>query len=965
VQDTSDDPCNQESMEIVMKSENRERVLQLISTSLDNILYAAQKWDFRFDDIIHAPRKHYPCFHENIRALLKRWNNMNEDLSFPVEDENEDEEEDEEEEKELVKNGPPTQQASSSPPAMPSQPPSATSGSAEQMDVVGKEEPSTTPPAMPSKLASKTSGSAETVDVGEEVNQSSTTLASLSLASKASVSAEPASKASISAEAASKASVSAEPALKTSGSAESVDVDDVDEDEDENEDEDDDDDDDEAIVSKTDAMRETLMNTKASLQQKASEANISAEKMVVEEEGNQQYSKPPASTVLLPAVSSVTSVADIFSKSDYDQVKIAADNLFLQFSEYTDYQALVFCLYAQALRSHFMTREFFKSRDIYSQLNAVTSYRDHKDLFLKFADRKNSSDDVFQTLWTKKFDAWRSMENVLQHMLGDDSSITFVRNLSLPKRLPKVNMDADMLALFSESFQEGVLEALQRKSSSSSSSSAEESSSISKRDLSVIVVDFTAIDSSYNKAVGIDFPNRMQVFLEGKLYAYQTVGAIYKMINSKSGDQYSLRILSRSRCGYEYELMRISSGMSEKESINVSYIEEWDPDNPNNVNMESRKSKAESFFPVEYTVRLDPKAKKADSWTYVIEGVILSLNEGQKEGLTIADPKLQNSLSLLEPVFSCSAYVLRTREIRILSSNQEWLSDEIMTPACKTFLENGQELGIFPKDNLVVISPPSVLWDAVLKHLIEDPDGRMDKKKPALCKMDFTIEELQEGYAHSKELWEYKNIYSLPDTWFLSIINYPDNTHWMLVGMHVNKRTYFIYDPLANKGQRESVARAVKVYIDLELESFVHWAEVNKQPHNFLSTSTWMSLYCKGPTQLDNINCGVLVLIAFFRVVKFLPRNVEGENRIFSEWHCSILSAAFQKYRKELLHLLTNVREVEDPNPAAAAAAGIRSSTRGKQDEVPRPRPGCSHAGFFYFKDVLLPWLETQNNTRY
>ena len=110
----------------------------------------------------------------------------------------------------------------------------------------------------------------------------------------------------------------------------------------------------------------------------------------------------------------------------------------------------------------------------------------------------------------------------------------------------------------------------------------------------------------------------------------------------------------------------------------------------------------------------------------------------------------------------------------------------------------------------------------------------------------------------------------------------------------------------------------------------------------------------------------MLVRIAFFRVVKFLPRNVEGFNRIFSEWHCSILSAAFQKYRKELLHLLTNVREVEDPNPAAAAAAaGIRSSTRGKQDEVPRPRPGCSHAGFFYFKDVLLPLLETQNNTRY
>jgi hypothetical protein len=167
----------------------------------------------------------------------------------------------------------------------------------------------------------------------------------------------------------------------------------------------------------------------------------------------------------------------------------------------------------------------------------------------------------------------------------------------------------------------------------------------------------------------------------------------------------------------------------------------------------------------------------------------------------------------------------------------------------------------------------------------------------------------------------------------------------MLVGMHVNKRIYFIYDPLADKGQRESVARAVKVYIDLEFASFVHWAEVNQQPHNFI-LSWLLPYYSKGPIQQDKINCGVLVLIAFFRVVTFLGenRNVVGTNRMLSAWFCSILPAAFQKYRKELLHLLTNVREVEDPN---APAAGIRSSSRGKQDELPRPRPGRSHAGFF------------------
>jgi hypothetical protein len=88
-----------------------------------------------------------------------------------------------------------------------------------------------------------------------------------------------------------KLSVSAEPAVKTSGSAQMVDVDDVDEDEDVNEDEDNDVHENEAIVSNTNAMWNTLMNTleytyeqldqpsskpPASLSQPASKATVSA-----------------------------------------------------------------------------------------------------------------------------------------------------------------------------------------------------------------------------------------------------------------------------------------------------------------------------------------------------------------------------------------------------------------------------------------------------------------------------------------------------------------------------------------------------------------------------------------------------------------------------------------------------------------------------------------------------------------
>ena len=182
----------------------------------------------------------------------------------------------------------------------------------------------------------------------------------------------------------------------------------------------------------------------------------------------------------------------------------------------------------------------------------------------------------------------------------------------------------------------------------------------------------------------------------------------------------------------------------------------------------------------------------------------------------------------------------------------------------------------------------------------------------------------------------------------------------MLVGMHANKGVYFIYDPLADKGQRESVARAVKVYIGLEFESFTIRAENQTK-----APDQWGQIPCSGQNQPDNINCGVLVLIAFFRVVNLLANNQTYD--ICVNWYCSITTVAFQKYRKELLHLLTDVREVDDPNAAAASnSSSSRSNSRRKEkDDVPKPGPGRSFAGFLYFKEVLLPWLEMKDNTRY
>jgi len=163
---------------------------------------------------------------------------------------------------------------------------------------------------------------------------------------------------------------------------------------------------------------------------------------------------------------------------------------------------------------------------------------------------------------------------------------------------------------------------------------------------------------------------------------------------------------------------------------------------------------------------------------------------------------------------------------------------------------------------------------------------------------------LQEGYEYSKNHWEFKNIFSFPDAWFLSIINYPSATHWMLIGIHANSKSFFIYDPQGEAGQKESIKNAISVYIDKEVAS------------SGLDVSTlgkgkeWNYIECFAQQQLDTYNCGTLVLIAFFGTVSLISRNAPWQV-ITSRWYCSISNPAYKAYRKELFHLLTDVLELD------------------------------------------------------
>jgi hypothetical protein len=103
---------------------------------------------------------------------------------------------------------------------------------------------------------------------------------------------------------------------------------------------------------------------------------------------------------------------------------------------------------------------------------------------------------------------------------------------------------------------------------------------------------------------------------------------------------------------------------------------------------------------------------------------------------------------------------------------------------------------------------------------------------------------------------------------------------------------------------------------------------------------------CIAQQQLDTYNCGTLVLIDFFRTVSLI-----------SKWYCSISNPAYRAYRKELFHLMTDVFEVDVVMSQREARAAAK---------VPTASSGRQFAGFYYyFHEVLIPKLQTLNQTFY
>ena len=174
----------------------------------------------------------------------------------------------------------------------------------------------------------------------------------------------------------------------------------------------------------------------------------------------------------------------------------------------------------------------------------------------------------------------------------------------------------------------------------------------------------------------------------------------------------------------------------------------------------------------------------------------------------------------------------------------------------------------------------------------------------------------------------------------------------MLIGIHASSNTYFIYDPQADAGQKESVKRAIIVYI--EFEARAHAELSGEDTTNLGHGNDWTYVEFVAQAQSDKYNCGVLVLLAFFRTVTLISRDTPTKG-ITSRWYCSETKAAYKAFRTEILHLLLDVFEMEDKEPSSHRDARAAAS-------VPRPEAGRKYTGFFYFHHVLIPILATKKD---
>ena len=571
---------------------------------------------------------------------------------------------------------------------------------------------------------------------------------------------------------------------------------------------------------------------------------------------------------------------DSFSENDHARIYKIASNIQDKFiktsADNCRFQASVLSLYVHALRVHFLSRKYFGTRKKYVELGMTETYQKHKENFYLLEDG-NLNFDKFKTAHNiQVHPGLETLTTAISFMFPEETGFhpTLISNFPLPRK--------NVFHLSNE-FTEVITN--QQKQSAT--------------DTSIIFVDFSTTDFIRGASTAEDFPNRIYVKNVG---VYQTVGALYCCIDPKctQGTRYASRILNRGHLECEYSIYErfFQNGqyIESRTDARLNYIKDWDDSNPDKVHLLYNR-KCYSMFPATITYEKTVK--------YQLVGVVMCLNDGQSEGTLgftgVLSSYLPNTMSRLEPIGNYSRQFIYHRELYILmGQSNEWLSDEIVNSCCTKF----QEFVVNNKGKCGEYIPPFV-FQSLLQHLLPLPSKTRTSKSKKTVLDESKIEE---GYLISKALWDYKNVFDYPDSWFFSVLNYPDQSHWIHIGILARENTFIVYDPLNNSNNTESVGSVVKAYLTCEFVQHQDSRNSQLPSSNRLTIEIpgWIQLTVAGQVQHDGNNCGVLCLISFFRAIKMLNNqtSVPTAANLTKKWNCAITVEAFKVYRRNLFYLM-------------------------------------------------------------
>ena len=592
-----------------------------------------------------------------------------------------------------------------------------------------------------------------------------------------------------------------------------------------------------------------------------------------------------------------------FSSNDYDRIDTIAgsfvDKFIMSSSPGLCFQACVLTLYLHTLRVHLMSRKFFAGRETYVDLTQTNTYQHHKEIFFML-ENKNWTLEFFKD--TYSFEAYNGLEKLtmaMKNMFPNNINFhpTLIQNITLPRK--KISLPKDLNTRISERINE-----------------LQQTQKLSEVDLSVLFVDFTSTDIANGTTTAEDFPNRVSVVNKGFTYAYQTVGTLYRNLDPSCapGSRFAYRVVNRDRLDVDHFARDFFfiDGVCHHETgpAKANYIRDFDDGKPGNCDWIFGKKKCLSLFPA-MLIR--------DQTRYHLIGAVMCFTDSQSEGAKFFSvlPELSNSLSRLDPIGTYASFTVYHRELYILCGglSKEWLSDEIISCCCKKYLEFAT---LKTDSNNVNFIPP---------HAFESFFGQLYStevdtgRRSTTTVVNLNTSSLDEPYKLSISLWEgYKNIFDSPTEWFFSVVNYPNQSHWMHVGIHASERSFFIYDPQNKIHNIGIVRKIIRAYIECEWKrhnekksiastELLSWNDVvvNETKHKKPKSSVvkgplqWTDVTVNGPLQDDGHSCGVLSLISFFRGVKLQNAKIA---EIFKKWECSHGVEALKKYRKFMFDLM-------------------------------------------------------------